>query len=184
MNTKHVQEGVSLLELIVVVVIIGIAASGLAVLINNTLRHSADPLILQQANAVARSYLEEVTLRPICDPDFDPDADPATLTVCPVDCVVSACTTCGGLGVAPVGTRAQFDDICDYDGLADNGVTDQAGNAVPGLEEFNVSVTVDDAAVLSGLNGANGQIVLINVSVTHDTNTAVNAQLSAYRANY
>ena len=182
---RRSQSGVSLLELVVVIVIVGVVGAGMAVLINNTTRNSVNPLLVQQANAIARAYMEEVTLRPFCDPDFDPDADPSTLTICSTDCSVAACGTCGGVGVPPSGSRDQFDDICDYDGLSNGaGAVDQTGALIPGLEAFNVTVNVDDTVILNGLDGASGQVVQIDVNVSHDTNPAVNVDLTSFRANF
>jgi len=181
-RTAQRQRGVSFLELILTIVVIGIAASGALRWVWTNTQNSADPQMLQQANAVARSYLEEVLLRSFCDPDFDPDADPTTL--CPTDCVVSACGACGGTGPLQEGTRALFDDVCDYDGLADVGVVDQTGTPVAGLGAYNVTVTVDDSVTLNGLAGGAGQVVLVNVNVTHAGNQRVDVNLTGYRGNY
>lgn len=171
------QSGITLIELIMVVVLLGIVGVGMLTLIHNTTRSSADPLLIQQGNSIARSYLEEALLRPFCDPDF-------VTTSCPVDCAgVNACTSCTGAE----GSRNLFDDVCDYDGLSDGaGAVDQTGAAIAGLEDFNVSVTVqDDAnADLNGLLGNSGQVVRVDVNVTHDSNTTVNVQLNGYRTNF
>ncbi len=62
MNGKSVPifaRGVTLVELIVAIVIIGVAAAGvLLVFVRNT-SASADPLIWHQATAIAEAYLEE-----------------------------------------------------------------------------------------------------------------------------
>ena len=176
------ERGVSLLELLLSIVVIGIAMTGALRWVWTSTQNSADPQMLQQANAVARSYLEEVLLRSFCDPDFDPDSDPATL--CPIDCAVSACSACGGTGPLQEGSRALFDDICDYDGLSDAGVFDQNGTPIVGLGAYNVSVTVDDSVTLNGLAGGAGQLVLVNVNVTHSGNQRVDVNLSGYRGNY
>jgi len=73
------------------------------VLINNITKSSADPQFIQQDNAIARSYLEEVLLRPFCDPDF-------VTTSCPANCVSSACANYTGTEA----TRNLFDDVCDW----------------------------------------------------------------------
>ena len=163
------------MELVVVMVILSVVGLGMLILIHNTTKSSADPQFIQQANSIARSYLEEALLRPFCDPDFSTD--------CPSACLVNACTACGGVE----GSRSLFDDVCDYDGLSDaSGAVDQTGTAITGLEAFNVSVAVDDTVTIGtpALSGGAGQVVLVNVSVSHDDNQAVNVTLSGYRANY
>lgn len=172
----NLQVGFTLLELVMVVVILSVVGLGMVTLIHNTTKSSSDPQFIAQANSIARSYLEEALLRPFCDPDF-------SSTDCPTDCLVSACGAC----TAPEGSRDLFDDICDYDGLSDTGgAVDQTATVIPGLEAFNVNVAVvDDAgANLNGLTGGGGQVVLVNVTVTHDVNQSVNVALSGYRTNF
>ena len=168
-----------MLGLVVVIVVLSVVGLGMVILIHNTTASSADPQIRQQANAIARSYLEEVMLRPFCDPDF-------VTTTCPADCITNACGAC----TLVEGSRNLFDDVCDYNGLSDTaGAVDQTGTAIVGLSAFNVSVQVDDTVTLGPpvpppLDGAVGQVVLVNVSVTHDDNARVNVTLSGYRTNF
>ena len=168
--------GFSLIELITVIVILAVAGVGVVAYINQTTRASADPQMIQQANAIAQSYLEEVRLRAFCDPDF-------AATNCPVACVSSACGSCSGAEPS----RDLFDDVCDYDGLSDTtGALDQTGAVIPGLEDFNVSVdVVDDASAdLNGLSATGGRVVMININVSHDGNQNVDVNLTGYRVNF
>jgi MSHA pilin protein MshD len=57
------QHGVTLVELILTMVIISVALVGILSVINLTVSHSADPLVNQQAIAIAESYLEEILLQ-------------------------------------------------------------------------------------------------------------------------
>lgn len=168
------QGGATLVEVVIAIVVLGVGIATLLSVGLLTTRHSADPMIAQQANAVARSYLEEALLHNFCDPDFSTD--------CPSACTANACTTCVAGGAE---TRPNFDDVCDYQGLADtSGAVDQNGNPVTGLEAFNVTMGVDDNPGLNGLQGALGQVVRVDVRVTHDTLTDIDVRLSAYKANY
>ena len=54
------QHGISLIELVISIVIIGIAAAGILTVMNVTTRTSADPMIEHQAVAIAEAYLEEI----------------------------------------------------------------------------------------------------------------------------
>ena len=58
------QSGISLIELIMFIVIISVALTGILLVMNQVTRHSADPLIHKQALAIAESLLEEVELMP------------------------------------------------------------------------------------------------------------------------
>jgi MSHA pilin protein MshD len=74
------------------------------------------------------------------------------------------------------GSRAAFDDINDYNGLTDVGARDQFGNAIVGLDQYTVRVTVS-AGVIGTLSGAN--VRRIDVNVQHPI--GVNMTISGYR---
>lgn len=176
--------GITLIELIISIVVIGVALAGVLSVMNLTTARSADPVLVEQANAIAQSYLEEVLLRPFCDPnDFSID--------CFADCSANACAACSGSTVEGGGaeTRATFDDVCDYDGLTDTGATDQSGTPIASLASYVVQVSVDDDsdgngdACVNGLNASAGRCVRVDVSVAH-TGGNVRVDLSGYRVNY
>ena len=54
------QRGVSLIELIMFIIIISIAVTGVLLVMNRVSGHSADTLIRKQALAIAESLLEEI----------------------------------------------------------------------------------------------------------------------------
>ncbi len=173
------QPGFTLIELVISIVVLAIGATALLVLINQTTANSINPLVNQQAHALAQSYLEEALLNPFCDPDLSSD--------CPAFCVLSACGACsentGGLE-----TRSSFDDICDYAAINDTGgAIDQSGNPVAPavLGAYNISVSVVDSGfLLNGLDADVGQVVRVDVTVTHDDIADLNLVLSAYKTNY
>ena len=65
-------------ELVAAIVIIAVASLGLMLAVSGAVGRSADPMIETQAAAVARAYLEEISLDGFCDPEYDPDGNPAT----------------------------------------------------------------------------------------------------------
>jgi MSHA pilin protein MshD len=157
--------GVTLIELIVAIAVIGTGVAGILAVMDLTTRRSADPMVLQQAQLIAESYLEEVLLKRFTDPDTD--------TVCPAAEV----------------SRIDYDNVCDYNGLSNGaGAIDQLGNPVPGLEGYNVSVTVSAAAgvALGSINNADGtvRVLRVDVLVTHDAFAGVSVPLTGYRVNY
>lgn len=179
-------KGFSLIELVIAIVILGIGVASFITLMVSASQASIDPLVRQQANAVAQAYLEEILLKPFCDPDLGVD--------CPTDCdggnTCSDTTNCtqntGGSE-----TRATFDDVCDYDFPAFNNaaVTDQTGATPPPLDQLgNYRVTVDviddGGADLNGLDNTMSQILRIDVTVTHTTIPALDITLSGYRTNF
>ena len=72
--------------------------------------------------------------------------------------------------------RALYDDINDYNGLVDVGARDQLGNAIAGLSQYTVRVTVG-AGTMGSLSGAS--VRRIDVNVQHPS--GVNMTLSGYR---
>ncbi len=155
------QRGATLIELVITIVIISISIAAVLGTLSSMTGHSADPMIEAQATAIAQSYLEEIMLKPYLDP--------ATGTVCP----------------APTGGRSSYDNICDYNGLVDNGAKDQTGAAPANLDlsAYKVSVTVNQAATLNNLSGS-GQVLRVDVNVAYDDGSLVNITLSGYRTNY
>lgn len=168
------KQGFTLIELVIAIVVMTIGASAFLTLVFNITRHSADPMIQQQAYAITQAYMEEILARPFCDPD---DA------TCQAGCSsATACSSCNAVEA----TRDLYDAVCDYDGLADNsGAEDFGGTAISGLEAYNVNVTVDDSAVtLGGLSSGTGQVVQIEVNVTHDGMTDIDVTLQAFKTNF
>ena len=171
--------GFTLIELVISIVILAIGVAAFTQMMNASTVASVDPMIRQQAHAIAQSYLEEVMLNPFCDPNLSTD--------CPAFCTgASICSTCGGTASpAPAESRANYDDVCDYNGLSNTGARNQFDAAIAALSSYNVTVTVDDSGVsLNGLSSANGEVVRVDVNVTHATNPDVDVTLSGYRTNY
>lgn len=67
-KARRGQRGLTLIELIVSIVVISVGLAGVLSVFNLVVRHSADPLLVKQAQAVADSLLEEVLLKDFCDP--------------------------------------------------------------------------------------------------------------------
>ena len=82
--------------------------------------------------------------------------------------------------VGPGSTRATFDDVLDYDGLADVGARDQNDNAIAGLGAYTVAVSVAGDS-LNGIVVADS--MRIDITVSHALMTG-NLLLSGYRTNY
>ncbi|HEX7061740.1 MAG TPA: prepilin-type N-terminal cleavage/methylation domain-containing protein [Woeseiaceae bacterium] len=117
------QRGVTLIELVVSIVVISLAVASVAGVLSYNAAHSADPMIVSQAAAIAEAYLEEITLKPFDDPD-GADGEPA---------------------------RADFDDVDDYDGLFDAGAADQFGAPIAALSGYDVAVAVTPSSALPGV---------------------------------
>lgn len=168
--------GVTLIELVIAIVVIGIGLAALTAVIINLTGRSADPVIQQQSYAIAQSYMEEILSQPFCDPnDFSID--------CHTACVASACGSCSG-STTPSGApevRATYDDVCDYNNIKNEPASDING-PIPSLSGYLVTVTVADTGInFNGLNSNSGQVVRIKVAVTHSN--GYSTSLTAYKVN-
>ena len=144
--------------MIISMLIISIALTGVITVMNMTVSHSADPMIQNQATAIAESYLEEILLMSFCD-------DPADLVNCPLVA-----------GSETGETRPTYDDVDDYNGLTDSGATDQTGTTITGLSEYTVTVSVS-TVTLTGVAAKE-----IKVTVGHST--FGNVDLTGYKTDY
>lgn len=176
MCTERRQRGLTLIELILFIVIVGAGLAGILSVLNVTTRGSADPLIHKQMLAVAEAMMEEIQLQPItwCDPD-DPKAATAASYA---DCTTPA--QAQNLASAKAGeTRSSnttpFDNVLDYNGLS-NVATNIAGSPT----QYLTSVTVAPAA-LNTITAGSGAALLITVTVTASNETL---QLQGYRTRH
>lgn len=134
------QSGVTLIELVVAIVVIAVAVSAvLGVLTINT-GASADPMIRQQAIAIAQSHLEEILLKSFDDPD-------------------------GADGEA---SRALYDDLDDYDGMTTVGARDQFDAAIAGLGLYTVAVAVSPSSALPAIAASDAMRVDVRVTRAPD----------------
>lgn len=108
----------TLVELVITIVIVGLAAAALFSAMAAITGRSADPLLRQQSLVIAEAYLEEISLQPFIDP--------GSSTVCPA---------------APA-SRTNFDNVCDYNNLSDTGARDARGQLIAGLGGYSVRVSV------------------------------------------
>ena len=134
MSNKRRMAGVTLVELVVAMVIVGVALAGLVSVYNRASIASTDPLITQQMLAIGETMMEEVMLKPY-------ESTTGTKS-----------------------TRAQFDALDDYASYAKQTVTDVDGNAIAGLDRYQVAVTVGPAGqTLPGVVPADARRIVVTV---------------------
>jgi MSHA pilin protein MshD len=122
------QRGLTLIELIIAIVIIGAAVAGVLAVFVQATRGSADPLVRKQAMAVAESLLEEIL---------------AVHYTCPDSSCVAVTTA----------NRTATHALADYDGFTMTGIRALDGTAIPQLAGYTASVAVAPDAAWSGVNG-------------------------------
>lgn len=172
------QAGITLVETIMFIVIVGVGVAGLAAVMNSTLKYSADPMLRKQAIAAAESLLEEIMLQPFtaCDPDA---WDPAATPPCQMPEAMGP-ETAGAVPEArgPL-AAAPFDNVNDYHGfrMADGILSIGDGSVVPGLENYAAAVAVTEVGDRFGADAAHA--LKINVTVTDPRGEQVT--LTGYR---
>jgi MSHA pilin protein MshD len=153
--TKSRQQGFTLIELIIFIVVVSAGLAGILLVINTVVKSSADPMVRKQTVAIAESLLEEILLK-----DY---AKPVGSTVAGY----------------PSGLRKDYDCVDDYNNyITSSGIVDMLGSSVAGLGSYNIApkVTVLATTDLTGVAAKK-----ISVSVTGPGGTV---SLSGYRSNY
>ena len=178
------QMGITLIELVISIVVIGIAATAILQSLGFLTIGNVDPMLRSQSNLLAQNMLNEVLSHSFFEPDNDPRADSsATPAVCP--------TRETGSGY----DRSLWDNVCDYRDFDSNnddgnsGIRTKDGTPITELSGYHVQIEVDssDSVQLGSLSNdlANcdaPRILRINVNVTDPRGQSLT--LSGYRTSY
>lgn len=172
------ERGLTLIELLVFIMVVGLALAALLQVFAQATRASADPQAQRQALAIAESLLQEVQLQAAtyCDPL---DANVATASS-----AAGCATTAEAMGPEGGETRyahPQFNNVNDYRGFSMTGIVDITNTPVAGLSDYSASVQVEPAA-LGSISAASGDALRITVTVTGPHNTSVSLQ--GYRSRH
>lgn len=177
MSSKR-ERGLSLIEVVVFIVVLGIGLAGMAILYNQLTLASVDPMVRKQAVAIANSLMEEIQLRPftLCDPD---DANVFTAPTPP-------CATPEVLGTEGGETRyadPRYDNVSDYNGFAMAGsIQDINNSTITGLAGYSASAVVANAGGDFPAAVPADAALRITVTVTGPANVSV--VLQGYRLRY
>lgn len=178
------QRGLSLIELLVFIVVVGIAVTGVLSVYSLNARSSADPMVQKQVLAIAESLLEEVLAKPYtyCDPDDTNVETAQNASVGPLGCAATPEAMGPEAGETRYSNLTPFDNVNDYSGFPPMaGIVDLNGNPVPGLGGYTATVQVQPPPVpLPGIPA--GETLLVTVTVTGPGNQGVS--LSGYRTRY
>lgn len=108
--------GMTMIELVLAIVILGVGISGMMLAFSTVARGSANPIVLRQMQAIADEMGAEIALKP-----FVPVANAAN----------SGCA------------RVNFNDVQDYNGYTTtNQICTIDGVAIPALSGYSVAVEV------------------------------------------
>lgn len=160
MCSDRSQRGVTLIELLVFIVIVGIAASTIVSVMGNLGRQSAAILPDKQAQTIAAALMEEVMAQPytFCDPN-DPAAATATSP--------AACGQPEAMGPEPGETRGgaqPFDNVNDYAGYGPAPITLPDASAVANLPGYTAQVAVQAAGAIAGVPATDTLQVTVTVT--------------------
>jgi MSHA pilin protein MshD len=191
-HRPRAEQGISLIELIVFIVIVSVAVAAVLGTLSMATRASSDPMIQKQALAIAEALLEEVQLQPFtyCDPD-DPNAATALDAT---GCTAGGAEAMGPEASAPYGPETRtsattpFDNVNDYQvggvsgpGLDINPITDLTGAAIAGLTGYSANIKVA-AQALGTVSSSDSLLITVTVNGPPGSNTTV--VLHGYRVRY
>ena len=127
--------GVTLVELIVALVIMGVALAGMVAVYTATTRSSVDPVIVQQMQAIADNMMEEILMKPFAK----------------------------GPGTGARINYDDVRDYQGYDS-GTQGIPDVEGNVIAGLERYRVVVAVAESGGLPNVPSADALLVSVTVT--------------------
>jgi MSHA pilin protein MshD len=164
--TRRPASGLTLIELLVFIVVVGVGLAAVLLAINTGVARSADPMIRKQALAAAESLLEEVALQPFtfCDPNDLSATTAASSAACNQATSNMDNLANWGVGKSRYGP-VFFNNVADYNGFAMSGtVQDLFQQASSRLAGYSASVQVTQAG--AGFSLPNADVLRIDVTVT------------------
>jgi len=145
------QRGLTMIELIAFIMIVGIAVTGILLVMNYHAMHSADPMMRKQALAIAESVLEQVESARFsyCHPS-DPQATTAT----------SAATSAVGVGASGCSSASYIEGVGPMTGNGDTAPWNNVANYVDTTHGYALGqampytlVDVNNGAPSASING-------------------------------
>lgn len=170
--------GFTLIEVIVVIVVLAIALTGVTLVIHRAVIQSPEGLVQTRAMELAQAYLDEILTK-----RFDENTGQGGVPRCnSTDNGALSCTASIPTPDPGETSRLLYDDVDDYDGLNEQPpISIISGSASTLYDDYRVQVSVAYAGTEIGL--ANNQMAKrITVMVTTPLGNMI--PVSAYRVNY
>ena len=174
-NTKQVT-GFTLIELVVVIVVLAVALTGVTLAINQAVQHSPDALVQTRAMELAQTYLDEIFTK-----RYDENSGQGGLPRCDSS-DTNALTCSASLGSEEGTNRASFDDVDDYDGLNEQPPTSLLdGSNLNNYDSYGVQIAVVYAGSELGF-ASNRRAKRITINITTPLGNTL--PVSVYRVNF
>lgn len=195
------QEGITLIELVITIVVLGIALVSLSGLLGGGISNNADITLQVRATALAQTYLDEILGKRYDEKSNNSGVPPCRATAPPS----RQCTAEVSFGAdygSPVdpgeNSRDRLDDVDDFDGMDEgDGQTlplqDAEGNTRTGYDNFRVRVSVryinlgvgEEEETLGVNNELDDQYDAKLITVTVSTRSdSTGWDFSAYKSNF
>ena len=158
---RNRQGGVTLVELIIAMVIISIAAVALLQGLGLQSQRNVDPMIQSQAQRLVIQYLQEVSNKSFFDPSADPRLDPSLTSEAELNLVIDGVNDQTGSSASS--NRLAWDNIFEYNDY-DGSINDIHGDPVAALSGYAVKIEVDTSPGLVLL-----PTVMVNSMLTWNT---------------
>ncbi len=164
---EHASErGFTFVELVIAIAVMGIAMVTMLQMLGLSLGHQSDTLVQSRTTALAEAYMQEILAR-----KFDANTPSGGIPAC-----APAAVPCSLASAFDDGeTRAEYDDVDDFDGLDEMPPLDATGAARAGYDRYRVQVSVAyaDAAQVAafGLDNAS-DAKIVSITVTPPTGPA------------
>lgn len=199
-RNRRRQQGLTIIELVMFIVITGIAAAALVQVMNLANRSSTDPLRRKQALLIAEAYMEEVQQAQFtaCDPA---DANATTATT------PAQCASMPEQFGPETGNTRPFDNINDYvpvsytpgvpvrafavtDANNNQVDTDVAGNPLGAgtvggsLSGITTTLALNPVTTLNGLTSTLQNMTVMRITITTTYGPGQSVTLDGYRTRY
>lgn len=171
LNLKE-NNGFTLVELIITIVLSGIAMVMFASIYVSTQVKSVSPVLQVKAAELAQAYLEEISLK-----RFDENSPIGNQFRCDQ---VSQPICTNTFGAEAGETRARYDDVDDYHGLNQTPPRDALDNVRNGFAGFSVNVSVNYAGADQGFSARNLKRAEITITSPEDDQFT----FSLYKGNF
>jgi len=171
-NQYKTNKGFTLVELIITIILTGLAMVMFSGIYASTQLKSISPVTQVKAAELAQSYLEEISLR-----RFDENSPIGNRLRCDQ---VSQPTCSNTLGSEVSELRVNFDDVDDYNNLNESPPKDTLGNVRSGFNGFSTSISVSYAGSDQGFSTRD--LKKIQVTITSPENDLF--VFSMYKGNF